>query len=388
MSDKKTYHKQANGVTVVKERGKIVTNLAAPSKSALPKAAPNIGFIAVEPEGNEKLALNQIFDRYRGQFTTDELFSKVEVLDAQITELRLYEDGDLIRLGDLEGITEYNGWDDETILDRKEAIDLLRLQKAILREQHTDFISEDYEKRVGVPIIEEYGEEPLGIAEVTGTYEINSVEWLLSRAEGIGGSDKIGHVDENNEFVPYDGAHLRRMLDTKTPEAIERIRATGVRGPLGDTEQDLTGSSLPVQIGNRLERTIQTEFALNNPEKYRHFGDKSSRIDPNRPYHRFNPDGVLLDTSTGNFGIFEAKTSRDSETYEKALPGYKAQCLHNAAAAFLPFAVLVADIEGEPEQRVVRLDFTAEELSNYRKTLDRVWRWQKPEHDRRLGNFR
>jgi hypothetical protein len=65
-----------------------------------------------------------------------------------------------------------------------------------------------------------------------------------------------------------------------------------------------------------------------------------------------------------------------------------AQCLHNAAAADLPFAVLVADVEGEAAQRVIRLDFTPAQRADYRRSLDRVWKFIKPVYDRRMGRFR
>jgi hypothetical protein len=131
-----------------------------------------------------------------------------------------------------------------------------------------------------------------------------------------------------------------------------------------------------------LERTIQYEFAKNHSE-YTHYEDKNTRTAKGRPWHRFNPDGVLQDNATQEFGIFEAKTSRDTATFEKALPGYLAQCLHNASAANLKFAVLVADIEGESNQFVYRIDFTDKQLQDYKDTVDRAWLLYKPRYDKK-----
>lgn len=304
-------------------------------------------------------------------------------VDDKIAAIKALPEDAYVRVGDLR-LSNTHVWNDDDVISRKDALDLARLEKAIAREARTEFLVAS-ERAAGVERLHQYGDGLLGTAEATGTYEPNTREWLLARAQGIGGSDKIGYLNDANEFVPYDASHLRSMLSSKTPEAIAKIEATARTEPL--PEGAIDDSPLPIQIGNRLERTIQYEFAVNNPQ-YVHLEDKSSRISVGRPYHRFNPDGVLQDKSTGQYGIFEAKTSRDAVTFEKALPGYKAQCLHNAAAANLPFAVLVADVEGEAEQRVVRLDFTEKELADYRRSLDRVWKYVKPDFERRRGQFR
>lgn len=351
-------------------------------------------------EGLDQSQLDAVFERFK-QTQADEvliiedgdvyasspaiadLTSKIAATDTLIEGLKELDDEAVVRVGDL-GLDEKHVWSDDDIISKKEAIDLVRLEKAIAREERTKELYAIAEAE-GLQVLSEYGEGALGIAEATGTFEPNTKEWLLNRAQGIGGSDKIGYLNEDNQFVPYEGGQLRHMLSTKTPEAIAKIEATARTEALKPGQVD--ESPLPIKIGNALERTIQFEFAVNNPQ-YNHLEDKSSRISSGRPWHRFNPDGVLQEKETGAYGIFEAKTSRDAETYAKALPGYKAQCLHNAAAADLDFAVLVADIEGESEQRVVRLDFSKEEREAYRKQLDKVWLWVKPENDRRLGRFR
>lgn len=308
---------------------------------------------------------------------------RIAEIDDKIAAIQALPEDAYVRVGDLQTQSMYT-WTEDDVISRKEALDLVRLDKAIIREARTEFLVES-ERAAGIERLHQYGDGLLGTAEATGTYEPNTREWLLARAQGIGGSDKIGYLNEANEFVPYDPSHLRSMLASKTAEAIEKINQTARTEALPAGAVD--DAPLPIQIGNRLERTIQYEFAVNNPQ-YTHLEDKSSRISVGRPYHRFNPDGVLQDNATGAYGIFEAKTSRDAATFEKALPGYKAQCLHNAAAADLPFAVLVADVEGESEQRVVRLDFSEQERADYRRTLDRVWKFVKPDFERRRGQFR
>lgn len=314
----------------------------------------------------------------------EELSVQIDELAEQVATLKAAEADQVFRVGDL-GVEDTHLWGEDDEISRVEAIDLVRLNRAKARELRTQALVAA-EEAEGTQLLKPYGGGLLGTAEATGTYVPNTRDWLLARAQGIGGSDKIGYLDEDNRFVPYTVSKVEKMLSSKTPQAIEEIRRTAPVEPPAEDQAD--DSPLPIKIGNALERTIQHEFAVAHPE-YSHFEDKSSRIAAGRPWHRFNPDGVLQDAGTGAFGVFEAKTSRDLATYEQALPGYKAQCLHNAAAAGLNFAVLVADVEGEARQQVVRLDFTDAQLAAYRRTLDAVWLHAKPTYDRsRLGRFR
>lgn len=441
----KTFHKGANNIIVVKENGMIVDNFPAP-KTIDTYDMPSIGDMRLSVDEDKIADIDEVFARYQethleedtvldestfakfvckncgtvneeqtitifksGRYQTlckscstdngwnvedynqdipnaahiRELSNSIDFVEEKISALETLENDQYVKVGDL-GLTETHVWDEDSIISKKDAIDLARLEKATLREERTKALLEA-EKELGIQRMHEYGEGKLGSSIAIGTHEPNTLPWLLARTEGIGGSDKIGYLNENNEFIPYDGRHLRSMLASKSPAAVEKIKRTARTEPLEEGATD--NSSLPIKIGNALERTIQYEFAVTHPE-YTHFEDKSSRIAEGRPHHRFNPDGVLKDNTSGQFGIFEAKTSRNSETFERALPGYKAQCLHNAAAANLNFAVLVADVEGERQQRVLRIDFTDQELETYRKTLDHVWFTAKPEFERSLGKFR
>jgi hypothetical protein len=381
-----------NGTTTVKDSaqgGQIVTTL--PSERTL--AGPAVRAQAqVSPEhldltdraGQEASSL---YAHYRAASAdihaaadADDLV-KLGHLTETVEALRLLGDHNQIRAGALQ-VQDLGPYEQDQMLSKREAIDLVRLNKAVLRSARTDRLIAE-EAAAGELKVRPYGTGPLGTSVSVGTFETNTAEWLLARSQGIGGSDKIGHLDENNEFVPARASHIRRMLESKSPAAVDRL----VTAMQEDPEASLGSDTLPIRIGNLMETTIQHEFALTHGE-YEHLEDKSSRVAEGRPYHRFNPDGVLLEKATGEYGIFEAKTSRDTATFEKALPGYKAQCLHNAAAANLPFAVLVADVEGEAGQRVIRLDFTPEQLSDYRRRLDRVWLLAKPVTDLSRATFR
>lgn len=372
-----TFHKKANGATVVKKQGKIVTNLPSPQSYQAPTAATVVPGLPVNEGDVSPEVQRQMFARLTERREhAAETDVRLAELDRQIEALRA------IPVDESEPVEGDTGqW---TAKAKTEAIDAVRLVKANAREEAT---VHRIAKEVagGFHRLTDYGVGPLGTAEAIGTFETNSEAWLLARTEGIGGSDKIGYVNAENKFIAYDSSYLRSTMQSKTPEAVKKIKADAAARANGTMDAEVP--SLPIQIGNALERTIQYEFAIGGIE-YDHFEDKSSRVAAGRPHHRFNPDGVLRDQGTGDFGVFEAKTSRDAATYEKALPGYKAQCLHNAAAADLPFAVLVADVEGEHGQRVLRMDFSAEERAEYRRLLDRVWFVHKPEFDRRLGQFR
>lgn len=379
----KSFHKKNDGSTVVKEsNGKIVSNLPSPESYAAPTAAPVVPMTA-SLDSNTQADYERWFASFQGRnqeipADVDGLTTHIDLIDRQIASVNsafegVDDEAAVIPLAGIPGITVEHAFPEDALLTRKEAVDLMRLEKAILREERTKILAGD------TPL-QDFGNGPLGVATVEAFAEPNTREWLLARTQGIGGSDKIGHVNEEGEFVSYDSedkrGYLNRMIRSKGPAAIAEIESRPVEKP---SEKD---QPLAIRIGNHLERTIQFEFAQGNPQ-YDHLEDKYTRTAPaGRSWHRFNPDGVLREKESGRLGIFEAKTSRDAETFDKAVPGYLAQCLHNAAAADLDFAVLVADVEGEKEQRVIRVDFTAQQRQQYRDAVDRVWLLYKPQWDK------
>lgn len=366
----KTFHRKTDGTIVVKDGAKIVNNL--PRRPQIFDGAPPAARIPVSEVNSVAKAPNN-----------NRLFSKeIAEIDETLSVLKeaLSEHPDAkVRVSDLEGLTVEHSYEDDDEITLKEALDLYRLEKAIYREKRTIAEQAEDAKQGKVKILS-YGDKALGTAAKEAFHEPNTKEWLLARTNGIGGSDKLGYVDENGDFVAYDSIekkyYLNSILSEKSPNAIKKILETDFAAV---EEKD---QALPLRIGNHLERTIQYEFAKNNPE-YTHYDDKNTRTAANRAWHRFNPDGVLQDNETAQFGIFEAKTARDRETFEKSLPGYLAQCLHNASAADLNFAVLVADIEGESEQFVYRVDYTPEQLQSYRDVVDRAWLLHKPRYDKK-----
>ena len=366
----KTFHRKTDGSIVVKEGAKIVNNL--PRRPQLFDGAPPAAKIPVTELSTAKSVapINRAFSK-----EIAELDETITVLKEALQE---YPDAK-IKVSDLEGITVEHSFDYDDEITIKEAIDLYRLEKAIYREKRT-LLEQAEDAKQGKARILSYGDKPLGTAAKESFHEPNTKEWLLARTKGIGGSDKLGYVDENGDFVAYDSIdkkyYLNSILAEKSPNAIKKINETDF------TAVEEKDQALPLRIGNTLERTIQYEFAKNNPE-YTHYDDKNTRTAEGRSWHRFNPDGVLQDNESSQFGIFEAKTARDKETFEKSLPGYLAQCLHNASAANLSFAVLVADIDGEPDQFVYRVDYTPEQLQNYRDVVDRAWLLHKPRYDKK-----
>lgn len=392
---KKTFHQKADGSTVVKEHGKIVTNLPSDAKGAAITAAPELpslpangAAIADSPAQAIEVMYAQFVSEQNGS-PTAVLDHLIDVTDQTIAGLRAQYLGvdpkeEVVPIDGLGPFSFEHPYEPGTLVTPRIAEDLYRLEKALLREERTKLLVAA-EAEQGIHRLSDYGDAPLGAAQVEAFHEPNTKAWLLARTQGIGGSDKIGYFNENGDFVSYDSEgkrnYLNSVLAKKSPAAIAEIE----NGP--DEKPDAKNQALALRIGNALERTIQYEFAVNHPE-YNHLEDKFTRTALGRPHHRFNPDGVLQDAATGAYGIFEAKTSRNSDTFEKALPGYMAQCLHNAAAADLDFAVLVADVDGEPTQRVIKMSFTAEQRQNYRDALDRVWLLYKPQYDRSNAGVR
>lgn len=380
----KTFHKKKDGTVVVKDGGKIVTNL--PSARTAAATPPRVPLKKVARAGEYEIEYDNYYEAFKNKKlgkTLAELDADVAHLDANIYAIKKeMEDNPEATyvINELPGIEVETLYEEGSEISGKQAIDVYRLQKAIIREERTEMLIKQ-DRKDGIERISSYGDGPLGSAIVEGYYETNTKEWLLSRTRGIGGSDKIGFVDEEGKFVSYDSVgkrgYLNSVLTTKTEAHVESVLSGE------ETKGEEKEQPLPLRIGNAMEKTIQYEFAVNNTQ-YVHLEDKNTRTaDGGRSWHRFNPDGVLLDKETERYGIFEAKTSRDKATFDKALPGYRAQCLHNAAAAGLNFAVLVADIEGSNKQFVKRFNYTDAELQEYRDAVDRVWLLHKPRYDKR-----
>lgn len=380
----KTFHKKVDGSTVVKDKGKIVNNL--PSARNTVSSAPKVPLKNV----TRATEYEQDYSRYYEAFQDKSVASSIAEIDADIAHIdaniyaikkELDENPEsTYEIDGLPGLTVQTHHEEGAEISGKEAIDIYRLEKALRREKRTELLLAQDEKD-GISRILSYDSESLGNSTVEGFHEPNTKEWLLARTQGIGGSDKIGYVDDAGNFVPFDADgkkhYVYSVLAKKTNAHIAAIES-GEEGVVEESEQ-----ALPLRIGNALEKTIQYEFAANHSE-YDHYEDKTTRVaDGGRTWHRFNPDGVLKDKNTEEFGIFEAKTSRDKDTFEKALPGYRAQCLHNAAAANLNFAVLVADVEGSNKQYVEKITYTEKQLQDYRDAVDRVWLLYKPTYDRR-----
>lgn len=394
---KKTFHQKNDGSTVVKEHGKIVTNLPSDAaRGAALSAAPEIPALAggAAIADNPAAAVELMYAQFVSQSSATEsptavLDHLIDVTDQSLAGLRLQYLGvdqkdEVVPIDSIGPFSFDHPYEPGTLVSPRIAEDLYRLEKAVLREQRT-ILAQEQDAVNGIQRLHTFGDGPLGSAHAEGFHEPNSRAWLLARTQGIGGSDKIGYYNEAGEFVPYDSDgkrnYLNSILEKKSPAAIAEIET------LPEQKPDERDQALALRIGNHLERTIQYEFAVNHPE-YTHLEDKYTRTALGRKHHRFNPDGVLRDNETGEYGIFEAKTSRNSETFDKALPGYMAQCLHNAAAADLDFAVLVADVDGEPTQRVVKMTFTPEQRQSYRDALDRVWLLYKPQYDKTTGAVR
>jgi hypothetical protein len=377
----KTFHRKTDGSIVVKEGAKIIGNL--PGK---PRVFSDSPLTASIPKLPEKLTSGLTGRPLQQKNISPNLYYSEEIalLDEKISFLResaLEDPESVVLLSDLDDITVSHNFSPDSELTLEEALDLHRLEKAAFLDARTTRLQQDDKER-GITHLHPFGDGSLGSAKKDSFYEPNTKEWLLARTQGIGGSDKLGYVDEYGEFVSYDSigkrGFLNKILADKSPAAIAEITDSEWE------ERDEKELNLAPRVGNYLERTIQYDFAKAHPE-YTHFEDKNTRTAEGRPWHRFNPDGVLKDTETEDFGVFEAKTSRDIGAFERALPGYLAQCLHNASAANLNFAVLVADIEGEPNQFVYRVDFTEKQLQDYRDTVDRAWLLHKPRYDKKMA---
>lgn len=382
-------------------KGSVGKGAAAPSSLA----APVIPNPRQSPE-NES-GIDSLIQRFEaGKDSSSDVLAGLQA-DYDAAEARLAEfieqSADLPDRAEIFRVSELGvdpwAFDPDALVTKDNAIYLLRLEKATIREALDDEQTR-LDQEAGIHYISEFGDRRLGNAVEDGVYEPNSKEWLLLRTRGLGGSDKIGEMVEDYDpitgeksirFVAFDesGRHqaLNAVFSKKSPSAIAAIEAME-----GGESRGASTTFIAAEIGNRLERAVQRRFARED-KSVQHFEDKASRHDPERPWHRFNVDGLLYDENTGTYGILEVKTSKSGATYERARKGYLAQCLHNVAGAAgnsegpkVTFAVLVAEVEGETEQRRERYDFTPEMISGYRDSLDRAWLLHKPAYDATEAN--
>jgi hypothetical protein len=378
-------------------KGSVGKGASAPSSATAP-VIPNPRQSAENETGLDSLI--QRFEATKSEDALTRLTADHEAAEAKLAEFLEYsadlpDRAEIFRVSEL-GVDPW-AFDPDALVTKDNAIYLLRLNKANAREA-LDEEQARLEAAAGASYISEFGDRRLGNAVEDGVYEPNSKEWLLLRTRGLGGSDKIGEMVEDYDpitgektirFVAFDesGRHqqLNSVFAKKSPSAIANIEAMEEGG-----SREASTAFIAAEIGNRLERAVQRRFAREDQTGLQHFEDKASRHDPQRPWHRFNVDGLLYDPATGTYGITEIKTSKSGGTYDRARKGYLAQCLHNVAGAYgnsegpkVTFAVLVAEVEGETEQRRERYDFTEDMIVGYREALDRAWLLHKPAYDAR-----
>jgi putative phage-type endonuclease len=143
--------------------------------------------------------------------------------------------------------------------------------------------------------------ETLGNAVFIGDFEAGTEQWHALRQQGIGGSE-IGTIVGLN---PYESAYT---LWHKKKKLIE--------------EPNLD-DNIAVFIGNSMETPILQRFESQHPE-LEIFVTGTWR-NKDKPWMHANPDAIYRHKETGEWGIIEIKTGRN--TWPDLPPGYKAQVM-------------------------------------------------------------
>lgn len=154
-------------------------------------------------------------------------------------------------------------------------------------------------------------------------------EWLKKRIKGIGGSDASAVIGQN----PY-----------KTNEQLyrEKLNLSSV--------EDISDKPY-VRYGLEAEKHLRALFGLEYEEIY-----EVQYIDnvilQNNAYKEqlYSPDGLILEKKTGRKGIYEGKTTRIVQSYQKeswkdSLPqNYFIQTLHGLSVTEFDFVILRAQL--------------------------------------------
>lgn len=127
--------------------------------------------------------------------------------------------------------------------------------------------------------------QQIGSAVYVGNYENGSPEWHELRKTGIGGSDIAALCGVSPWTSPF-------ALWAKKTGKID----------------DASGTSEVMEWGNLLEPVIIERLS-------QHYGyniktDVGTWAHPKRPWQLANPDGLIMDDDTADWGILEIKTSR------------------------------------------------------------------------------
>lgn len=177
-------------------------------------------------------------------------------------------------------------------------------------------------------------------AELVGTFDAGSAEWLEARYSGIGGSD-IGTILGLN---PWESAYALWAKKTKQIP-----------------ESDLSGN-VRVRLGQKFERPILEMWQEDNPD-WKIFETATYRHSQ-YPYMMANPDALAYNESTGEWIVIEVKTS--AMPWEEVPAHYYAQVQHYMFVMGIKRALLIGVVGWQWwESEIVASDFETEVALDY-----------------------
>jgi len=144
-------------------------------------------------------------------------------------------------------------------------------------------------------------------ARLIGVFESGSPEWLAARANGIGGSE-VGVICGLNKWESPLSLWAKKLK-------------------LIDDERE---PSEAMYWGTTLESVVMAEFVKRHPE-LEIWESPGTFHHVDREWQIANPDGIALNTSTGEWSIIEIKTARYEDEWNEETgdvpPSYRAQVL-------------------------------------------------------------
>lgn len=156
-------------------------------------------------------------------------------------------------------------------------------------------------------------------------------EWLMARADSIGGSDASSIVGLN----PY-----------KTNLQLYEEKSQG------KPPEDISDKPY-VRYGNDAEEYLRALFALDYPQYQVGYIPNSLVHNYRYAFAHYSADGFLRERDTGRFGLLEIKTTNilqsiQKESWKDRIPdNYYIQCLHGMMVTNAEFVVLKAQLKSE-----------------------------------------
>lgn len=235
-----------------------------------------------------------------------------------------------------------------------------KLAADLLEMMGTDHLSEDYSRPT------------LGAAREFAHVEEGSADWLNLRKEGLGGSQILAAAG----YELGSNGKLKKLSEKERGYALADLledKATVA------TDEDVSPSgSGAAWRGHVWEPALLAQYQKDNPDIRVAVGKATWKGE--KDYQVINVDGIALDGDGEPHHLLECKNSDAAHKWENGVPvDYRAQQLYYLEATGLPYADVVARVDGKTQvHRIMRgesIDGTEDGLTinDITPDIDQTW---------------